>query len=360
MGKKQALQRLYRTWHAGQLLAIRAQNQENPPSQPASVGVIVVCHGRAAADVLPRCLGAIAAQTRRPESVLVLDSPGPGPSAATVVARMGPQVADALRPDVIGLTGNLGFAAATNLGIVACPTEFIWLLNPDAFPHPECLERLLAAAARHPTAVAFGSRQMIDGRPDIIDGIGDAYGISGLGWRRGHGRRLRPADLVERDIFSPCAAAALYRRAAVMEVGGFDEDFFCYFEDVDLGFRLRLAGHRAISVPDAVVDHVGGVSSGGRRSAFATYHGHRNLVWAFAKNMPLPLAILLLPLHLLQTLASLAVCAARGEAFRFLRAKWDAIRGLPRMLAKRRGIHAGRRVSSWDVWQALAKRPWRE
>ena len=67
-------------------MAIRAQSQENPPSQPASVGVIVVCHGRAAADVLPRCLRAIAAQTRRPESVLVLDSPGPGPSAATVVA----------------------------------------------------------------------------------------------------------------------------------------------------------------------------------------------------------------------------------------------------------------------------------
>jgi GT2 family glycosyltransferase len=273
---------------------------------------------------------------------------------------MGPQVADAPRPDVICLTGNLGFAAANNLGIAACRTEFVWLLNPDAFPHPQCLEHLLAAAARHPTAIAFGSRQMIDGRPDIIDGIGDAYGISGLGWRRRHGRRLRPADLIEREIFSPCAAAALYRRAAVVEVGGFDEDFFCYFEDVDLGFRLRLAGHRAISVPDAVVDHVGGVSSGGRRSAFATYHGHRNLVWAFAKNMPLPLAILLLPLHLLQTLASLAVCAARGEAVPFLRAKWDAIRGLPRMLAKRRGIQTGRRVSSWDVWQALAKRPWRE
>lgn len=357
MDKLTALSRGYRTPDACQVAAIR----RTWPASPAAVSVIVVSHGADTEALLPRCLAAVAAQTRQPESVIVLDSPGIGPSATAVVGRLKDRGLLPERPriDVVGLPANVGFAAASNRGIAASGAEFVWLLNPDAFPHPEWLGHMLDAAARHPTAAAFGSRQMIDGRPDVIDGIGDAYGTGGLGWRRRHGRRLRAADLVECEIFSPCAAAALYRRRAVMEAGGFDEDFFCYFEDVDLGFRLRLAGHRAIYVPGAVVDHVGGGSSGGRRSAFATYHGHRNLVWTFVKDMPLPLVLLLLPLHLMQTLTSLAACAARGHTVPFLRAKWDAIRGLPRMLTKRRSVQSGRRASSLDVWRALAKHPWR-
>jgi GT2 family glycosyltransferase len=101
-----------------------------------------------------------------------------------------------------------------------------------------------------------------------------------------HGTPASALKGSECEIFSPCAAAALYRRSALLEVGGFDEDFFCYVEDVDLGFRLRLAGYRCLYVPLSVAHHIGSGTTGGKNSDFSVYHGHRNLVWAFVKNMP--------------------------------------------------------------------------
>jgi GT2 family glycosyltransferase len=202
---------------------------------------------------------------------------------------------------------------------------------------------------------------MLDGRPDVVDGCGDVYHVSGLSWRAGHGRPLHPDHLEEREVFSVCAAAALYRRDAVVAVGMFDEDFFCYLEDVDLGFRLRLAGHAARHVPSAVVRHVGSSSSGGRHSPFAIYHGHRNMVWCFVKNMPQPLfAGLLLP-HLAQTIVTFLVMWRRGRAHAFLVAKRDALAGLPAILRKR--THA-RRAGQWRVgwrriWRVLDAGWWR-
>ncbi len=110
----------------------------------------------------------------------------------------------------------------------------------------------------------------------------------------------------EREVFSACAAAALYRRDVFEALGGLDEDFFCYMEDVDLGFRLRLAGWGCTYVPTAVVHHVGSATSG-RRSHFTTYHGHRNLVWVFFKNMPGALLWLYLPQHFSLTSSSVAL-----------------------------------------------------
>lgn len=113
-------------------------------------------------------------------------------------------------------------------------------------------------------------------RSDRLDGIGDVYHLSGLVWRNGYGAALRPDYERGMEIFSACAGAALYRRAALSAIGGFDKGYFCYVEDVDLGFKLRLAGNRAMYVQDAVVRHIGSVSTGGVHSDFAVYYGHRN------------------------------------------------------------------------------------
>lgn len=321
------------------------------------VFVIIVNHR--AERFLPRCLAAIARQSLQPCGVVVVDNPADGDAGSLDRVREVVRTAGCPNLELIAMPTNVGFAAANNRAVAACAGEFVALVNPDAFPRPDWLERMLAAAERHPAAAAFGSRQMIDGRSDIIDGAGDACHVSGVAWRRRHGRKLRAADLVEREIFSPCAAAAVYRREAFVAAGGFDEDFFCYFEDVDLGFRLRLAGHRAVYVPDAVVDHVGGGCTESSRSGFATYHGHRNLVWSYAKNMPLSLLVPLLPLHVIQTFVSLAACVSRGEGQAFLRAKQDALSGLAPMLVKRREIQRTRRSPVPAIWQALAKGAWR-
>jgi GT2 family glycosyltransferase len=162
---------------------------------------------------------------------------------------------------------------------------------------------------------------------------------------------LSVAKFEAKEIFSPCAAAALYRKAAVDGIGGFDEDFLCYGEDVDLGFRLRLAGHPSRLVSEAVVLHEGGGSSGGRRSDFTAYHGHRNMVWVYVKNMPGLLFWLLLPLHLLANLASMVILALRGQGGIAWKAKRDALRRLPAMWKKR----ATRHEETGAIWRAMSK-----
>ncbi len=255
------------------------------------------------------------------------------------------------------LGANTGFAAANNLALRECETDIVALLNPDAFPEPDWLLRLVFAADRNEEVVAFGSRQMSAVSPSVIDGVGDIYHISGRVWRNGGGRTLCAADHVAREIFSPCAGAALYRRDALVNAGGFDEDYFCYVEDIDLGFRLRLAGYRCLYVPTAVVYHVGSSSSGGQHSDFSVYHGHRNLVWTFVKNMPGALFWLLLPLHLVLNVGTvLWLTARRNQGRVVLRAKWDAIKGLPKIWAKRKEIQAARAASIGEIWTALDKR----
>lgn len=298
-------------------------------------------------DLLRRCLRDLLRQTVPPVRILVMDNASSDGSAETV--------ADLPGVTVRMLGENLGFAAGNNRAFAECDTEFVALLNPDAFPNPDWLEKLLAAARAHPDVAAFGCRQMVAGVEGVIDGVGDVYHFSGLVWRRGHGRSLEPSDMVSREIFSPCAGAALYRRAALAEVGGFDEDFFCYVEDVDLGFRLRLAGHRSLYVPDAVVHHVGSATTGGQHSDFSVYHGHRNLVWTYVKNMPGGLFWAFLPAHFLLHLVTLIHFTLRGQGRVIWRAKRDALTGIPGMWRKRKQLQAIRRTSLADIWRVLDK-----
>ena len=123
-------------------------------------------------------------------------------------------------------------------------------------------------------------------------------------------------------------------------------------------FRLRLLGYTARYVPQAVVRHVGSATTGGQRSDFATYHGHRNMVWTFVKNMPTPLLWALLPLHLAANLASLVGLSLRGQGRTAVRAKWHALRGLHRVLHQRQNIQTQRVASSATIWSALNKSMW--
>ena len=297
--------------------------------------------------MLRRCLTFLSAQTKQPEVVWVVDNASSDGSADCV--------AEFSNCRLLAAGGNLGFAAGNNLAFRECSTEFVALLNPDAFAEPGWLAALLVAAEANPDCASFGSRQLVAERPEYLDGIGDAYHVSGLVWRERHGRLQQSDDLKPREIFAPCAAAALYRRSALAVAGEFDEDHFCYLEDVDLGFRLRLAGYRALYVPDAVVHHVGSATSGGQHSDFALYHGHRNLVWTYVKNMPGALFWLCLPLHILLNLIVLLVFSARGRGGVIVRAKRDALKGLPRMWAKRQAIQKNRRVSVLSIWGVLDK-----
>src|SRR5262249_32741731 len=138
---------------------------------------------------------------------------------------------------VLRLEENIGFAAGNNRAIAMVRSPWVAALNPDAFAEPDWLSQLMNAVNRYPDAGAFGSLQIVANRPDRLGGVGDVYNPAGLCWRGGFGQPIA-GNCLEGEIMSPCAAAALYHRESLLAVGGFDEDFFCYGEDVDLGLRL--------------------------------------------------------------------------------------------------------------------------
>ena len=226
---------------------------------------------------------------------------------------------------------NLGFAAGNNAAARVARGQWLALINPDAFATPDWLERLLDGAARHPQVRCFGSLQLRADDEAILDGAGDVMTIAGIPYRGGYGLPRRP--IPEGEIFSACGAAMLIARALFLDHGGFDERFFCYCEDVDLGYRLRRAGERVMMVPDAIVAHIGGGSSG-PRSVFATFHGARNRVWTYVKNTPPLLFWLSLPAHIAITLMLIALASRRGLALTTARGAWAGIAGAGQFWAR--------------------------
>lgn len=310
----------------------------------AGVDVVIVNYNAGA--YLARAIAALQAQTMRDFRIIIVDNASEDGSLDALPD-------GAIPVEVVRCERNLGFAAANNLALdTRVSADWVALLNPDAFPEPDWLAALLAAAADHPEFTTFGCRMVAAAAPDRLDGVGDAYHASGLYWRDGHGCPDGSRYAAPREIFSACAAAALYRTGDLREIGGFDSDYFCYGEDVDVGFRLRLAGHRCLYVPTARVTHVGsGIT--GQDSDFAVYHGHRNLVWNFVKNMPGALFWLCLPAHLLLNVVSLTVFATRGRGAIMWRAKGDAVRGLPAVWKKRRTVQSRRRATLSALWRAM-------
>ena len=294
---------------------------------------------------LPTCLDHLKKQNFQDFEIILVDN-GSEDGSLDGIQDQDPS----FRLQIHKLDTNRGFAVANNIGARLASGTWLALLNADAYPNPDWLARLLEAADKHPNA-CFASRQIQANAPDLLDGEGDVYHISGLAWRRNYGHPVQEKRDVE-EIFSPCAAAALYPRQMFLEAGGFDEGYFSYQEDVDLGFRLRLKGLHCFYVPRAIVHHVGSVSTG-KYSDFAIFHGHRNLVWTYVKNMPTTLFWLFLPLHFFMSFLTILRFIQSGNGNAIFRAKLDAIRGLSSMVRKRRGIQKKRQASISSIYRVM-------
>lgn len=255
------------------------------PGQP-TVTVIIVSYNAGA--YLQPCVDALARQTFQAFEAVVVDNAS---EDGAVKALRLPD--DRFRIDELG--ANLGFAAANNHAAFRSTAPWIATLNPDTIPSATWLEELLAATRRWDGAAAFGSLQLSLDDPTRLDGAGDVWHAAGVAWRA---LENRPVDAApeEGETFAACAAGALYDRAKFVEVGGFDEAFFCYCEDVDLAFRMRARGWGVVQVRDAMIHHAGSGTTG-RESEFTLYHGHRNRMWTFVKNTPGWMFWLLLPMH---------------------------------------------------------------
>jgi GT2 family glycosyltransferase len=184
---------------------------------------------------------------------------------------------------------------------------------------------------------------------DVIDGAGDVYTWSGAAGRRGHGERDVGQYDEPRAIFAACAGAALYRRAAFEKVGYFDEDFFAVYEDVDWGLRSQLAGFACRYVPTAIVYHMESTTIGSDQTDFVRYQIWRNGLWVVAKDLPLGALLAHAPRLMLGQAVNLAVARREGKLKLLWRAWRDALRGLPRLLRKRREVQARRSISLRDL-----------
>ncbi len=309
-------------------------------SGPAVSIVVPNWNGR---DWLPGCLEGLAEQSLAPREIIVVDN-GSSDGSLAYLNEIHPEVR------VVELGRNTGFAHAANRGIEAARHELVALINTDVVLAPDWLARLADVLESDPGAASVACKMLSLEDPDEVYDAGDVLRRDGACEQRGRfarddGRWDEPGE-----IFGACAGAALYRRAALLGVGGFDERYFAYLEDVDLALRLRLAGWRCRYEP-AVALHAGGGSSHQLRG------GHqflvtRNTLVLVARAFPARW----LPYVAYRQLGWAWHAARERRLGPHLRGLAAALPLLPRALRERRGLRRGALV---PIEVAVPSRPFR-
>jgi len=243
-------------------------------SKELSPFLVTVAIPTLAADSRLRdCLDSLARQNLRDFEVVVIDNSGSGAAAACAASGV----------RVIQNPRNVGFGAAINQAMRASVAPYLATLNDDAVAHSGWLEALVRAIERRPDAGMCASQVRFYGETRL-DSAAMLVAPDGSSKQRGHGKP--PEDFpVEEETLFPSGSAALYRRAMLDELGGFDDSFFLYCEDTDLGLRARWAGWKCLYVPLAVVEHHYSHSAGGA-SPLKAYYVERNRLYVLVKNFP--------------------------------------------------------------------------
>ena len=196
------------------------------------------------------------------------------------------------RYTLIENAGNTGFSHAVNQGIAIAKGEYMALFNNDAFAEPDWLAELIKTADADPKIFAVSSLMLRYYEPELADDAGDYVTILGFACKRGDGLRASRYTKQKR-IFSACGGASLYRKSILDEIGGFDENFFAYFEDVDLSWRANNAGYQNVLCPAARCYHICGASTGAvKYNAFKSQQSGRNSILLPLKNEPLLMLLL--------------------------------------------------------------------
>lgn len=298
-----------------------------------------------AGGALAECLRSLEGQTIRAFEVVVVDNSGAHRVTAARPAR------------VIYNERNAGFGAAVNQVFHETSAPYLATLNDDAVADPGWLEALVGAAEANPRAGMFASRVMLAGT-GLLDSAGMLLAADGSSKQRGYGQPPEPFRH-RREAFFPSGSAALYRRAMLDEIGLFDETFFLYCEDTDLGLRARWAGWECLYVPGAAVEHRYSHTAGGA-SPMKAYYVERNRLYTAIKNLPArmlwraPFASCARYFwHLISLAGGLGKTGEFREAghdawllpFLVLRAHVATLFRLPRLLAERRRIRAARKLT---------------
>lgn len=228
------------------------------------------------------CFQALSRQTSKAFDLLVVDNGSADGSAEWLREHKIPS---------IFLKENTGFSGAVNRGIRAAKTPYVILLNNDTQVFPEFVEELLRCIERSPKIFSVSSKMLQMYKPELLDDAGDMYTLMGWAFQRGVGQSSKGYKSACR-VFSACAGAAIYRKSVFEEIGYFDEMHFAYLEDMDIGYRAKIAGYDNLYCPGAKVYHVGSGTSGSKYNSFKVKLAARNNIYLNYKNMPGPQLLL--------------------------------------------------------------------
>ena len=298
---------------------------------------------------LDDCLRSLARQSYRDMEVLLVDN-GSTDGTPEYVKEIFPWVR------LVILSKNCGVTGGLNACVRFAQGEYVALLNNDVEVDENWLGYLHETISADKSIAACDSKIFYFDDRDRIWTSGADYSIAGTT----NGRWARQTDQGEfqrsADVFVACGCAAIYRKSVFDDIGLFDEDFFMGYEDVDWSFRAHLRGYRIVNAPASRVYHKVS-STTGENSFCYVYNGQRNVSAVFIKNMPAPLLIRYLPLHLIYIGGSMMYFLKIGRGLAFFQAKWELLKQLPVLWRKRRQIQKQRRVSSAEI-DSLLDRNW--
>ncbi len=280
---------------------------------------------------LPGCLRSLGAQELAPLEVVVVDN-GSDDGSVDYLRAEHPGVT------VLALERNTGFAHAANRGLYAARGKLVATINTDVVLAPDWLSRMAGALSGRPDVAAVACKMLDLNDPRLVYDAGDILRRDGVCEQRGRFARDDGRWDAPGEVFGACAGAALYRRSAVTSVGGFDERYFAYLEDVDLALRLRLAGWKCVYEP-VVAFHAAEASSD-RLPGGHMYLVERNTLVLVAKAFPSTW----LPLVAYRQAAWTYHALREGRLMWHLRGAVAALRLLPGALRERRGLRARTRV----------------
>jgi hypothetical protein len=315
-------------------------------------------------DLLQACLQSLAGQSVGGFEVILVDNGSQ--DGSTEMAKKDFEGNANFSLHIIENDSNKGFCEANNQGIAASRGEFIALLNNDAEAEPGWLAALVRGITLRDDIGMAASKILVWENPGKIDKAGHLIYLDGQNRGRGSGELdVGQYDQIE-EVLWPDGCAAMYRREMIDQIGGFDEDFFAYADDAELGLRARIAGWGCIYMPDAVVRHHRGATLGvlsSRRMELI----ERNRILLAVKLFPARLLFLNGFYFSLRIGAGLiAALRGRGEVSRFpgfrgklriakalLKANLDAFRMLPSTLRKRRAFHPLRQLNARQTVRLL-------
>ena len=303
---------------------------------PAVSVVVTNWNGR---RFLADCLNALNAQTWQDFEIIVVDNGSTDGSVQWLR-----EYWSSVR--VIANSENLGFPAAVNQGIQASAAVHVATLNNDTQVEPGWLAALVETIESDSRVGMCASKMLFAHSPEVINSAGVCIDRACIAWDWQGGEPDANQELQPSQVFGACAGAALYRRAMLEEIGGFDQDFFMYLEDVDVAWRARLAGWHCLYTPKARVLHRHSASSV-EGSPLKNFYAGRNKVWLVIKNYPVPAGWLYLPMVVLYDLVTWPYRQILRGDWSSVRGRWDGLRHWRTAWRKRCGSHGQKAPSHW-------------